>query len=205
MQLIMSLLVLGAGLINNLVASDSAIPTQAEQADLLLNVQQVFEEIKLLIKDEALSTDISVVKDIELLVERANYTLNLLEEMVQLRLSSGSNVVCMLDFRSIIERLATDGRDTLKDCLLKGSEDIRSSSNELGNVTNAAIAHGQQMLDSPEGLQQEIRTGRAIEAHRTAHFKAIGIRAIANECVDDVVRKYRDLLEDGLQRALRCV
>lgn len=64
---------------------NQSIPTKQEQANLLLNVQEVFEEVKLMIKEEAENTDTSFTHEIGLMVKRADYILGLLEEVTLLR------------------------------------------------------------------------------------------------------------------------
>ncbi|KAJ8947973.1 hypothetical protein NQ318_021072 [Aromia moschata] len=209
-----------------MVSTDTVIPTREEQANLLTNVEEVFEQIKLLTKDEARSTDISVIRDVGLLSERAGYTLKLLEEVAQLRLSSGSNSVCMLDARPIIARLTAEGRDALGGCLQRGGEDVKVASERVANLTDAALERGQQLLDALRACSRRPGLGviscyrgiiatdvvpvkrillGAVEAHKTAHHAAIGARNTANECVDNTVRKYRDLMEEEVRKALRCV
>lgn len=63
----------------------SLIPSKTEQANLLLNVQEVFEQVKLVTIDEARSTNVSVVQDIELMVSRAENVLDLLQQNTLLR------------------------------------------------------------------------------------------------------------------------
>ncbi|KAJ8964717.1 hypothetical protein NQ314_004681 [Rhamnusium bicolor] len=131
----------------------------------------------------------------------------------------------MLESRPIIKQLAAEGRGALSDCTHQGSEDIKINSIQLANVTNAAIDRGQMLLDTLGNCSRKsglavISCYRniiaadvvpvkgtllgAIEAHKLAHFKAIEIRNKANICVDDIVRKYRDLLEKSLEAAMHC-
>lgn len=64
---------------------NQSIPTKQEQANLLLNVQEVFEEVKLMIKEETGNTEKSFLQEIGITVKRAEYILGLLEEMTLLR------------------------------------------------------------------------------------------------------------------------
>lgn len=64
---------------------NQSIPTKQEQANLLLNVQEVFEEVKLMIKEETENTEKSFLQEIGLTIKRAEYILELLEEMTLLR------------------------------------------------------------------------------------------------------------------------
>ncbi|CAH1154233.1 unnamed protein product [Phaedon cochleariae] len=224
MRTIMSLLALSSYFLNTLVVNQS-IPTQAEQANLLANVQEVFEQVKLLTKDIAESTEKSVVNDIGITVTRAEYTLDLLEKITLMRLSCDGNSVCMLESRPVIKQLAQDGRKALGTCTDIASADITACSDRLANVTNSAIDRGQQLLDAlgecskkpglaviscyrniiaTDVLPVKKTLVGAIETHREAHFKAIEIREKGQACVDLTVKKYRDLLEKVLEEALKC-
>jgi hypothetical protein len=59
----------------------NVLPTKEEQANLLTNVQEVFEQLQLMVNIEANSTDESVVSDINRTVERAKDKLELVEEL----------------------------------------------------------------------------------------------------------------------------
>lgn len=61
------------------------IPTKQEQTNLLVNVQEVFDQVKLLTKDEANATDHAVNYDVEFMVKRAEYILELLKQVTLLR------------------------------------------------------------------------------------------------------------------------
>lgn len=67
-----------------MMAINQSIPTRREQANLLLNVQDVFEEVKLMIKEEVINTDASFTEEIGSMVKRAEYILGLLEEVTLL-------------------------------------------------------------------------------------------------------------------------
>lgn len=64
------------------VFSGNVIPTKEEQANLLLNVQEVFEQVKLMVDVEANATDESVVSDINTAVQRAHGRLELLQDLM---------------------------------------------------------------------------------------------------------------------------
>ncbi|KAG5895512.1 hypothetical protein JTB14_009222 [Gonioctena quinquepunctata] len=222
-QIVMAFLVLSTCFIDNVL--NQSIPTQLEQANLLLNVQEVFEQLKLLTKDEADSTDKSVVYDVELMVERAEYILDLLEKITSLRLSCNANSVCMFDARPVIYQLGKDGRHALKACTDQGSAEIAPSSDRLANVTNAALDKGQELFDTMGACSKKLGLQviscyrnimnndvvpvkntliGAINVHKEAHFEAIKIRKRAGDCVDDIVKKYRDMMEKVLEEALIC-
>lgn len=106
-----------------------------------------------------------------------------------------------------------------------GLNEIAESSDQLANVTHAAIDRGQVLLDDLGACSRKSGLGviscykgiiatdvvpvrdvllGAVEAHRVAHFKALEVRRKANSCVDDTVAKYRDLMEESLGNALQC-
>ncbi|KAJ8909841.1 hypothetical protein NQ315_002847, partial [Exocentrus adspersus] len=211
----------------NFVANESMniIPSTTEQANLLLNVQEVFEQVKLLTKDEAHSTNTSVSEDIQLMVKRAEYTLDLLQQITLLRLSCDGNSICSLDARPAIRVLANKGKEDLNNCTLTATEDIDVSSEQLANTTNAAIDRSQVLLDDLAACSKKVGLAviscykgiiatevvpvkhillGAIEAHKAAHLKALDIRKQASMCVDEIVGRYKTLLEKELENALRC-
>lgn len=140
-------------------------------------------------------------------------------------LSCDGNSVCSLDAQPTIEQLTKDGKDAVRSCTVLGIAEIAGSSDQLASATNAAIARGQVLLDDlgacsrKSGLAviscykriiatdvvpvKNILLG-AVEAHRTAHFKALEIREKVGLCLDDTVARFRDLLEGSLGEALRC-
>lgn len=67
-----------------LAVPPSGIPTREEQSNLLLNVQEIFEEFKTLVKEENNCTTSTMVDDIEKVVDRAQNNLLLLEEFTML-------------------------------------------------------------------------------------------------------------------------
>ncbi|XP_074036402.1 LOW QUALITY PROTEIN: uncharacterized protein [Leptinotarsa decemlineata] len=223
-ELVILLFTVSTCFLNDIVLSQS-IPTKTEQVNLLLNVQEVFEEVKLLTKDEADLTDKSVVYDVELMVKRAEYIMELLEKITLLRLSCDSNSVCMLEARPVIHQLSKDGRHDLRICTEKASSDITTSSDRLANVTNAAMDRGQELLDAlgecskKSGLQviacyrniilTDVESVKktlleAMDVHRKTHFKAVEIRRAAGICVDDTVKNIRNIMETVLKEAMNC-
>lgn len=59
----------------------TGIPTREEQGNLLLNVQEIFDELKMLLQDETNGTETSILSDVEKVVKRAKYHLSLVEEL----------------------------------------------------------------------------------------------------------------------------
>lgn len=60
------------------------LPTRQEQADVLLNVEEVFREVRLMVDDEGKMTDRSSIADLEKLVKREQDKLCLVEELALL-------------------------------------------------------------------------------------------------------------------------
>ncbi|XP_015839159.1 uncharacterized protein LOC107398675 [Tribolium castaneum] len=221
----MSLLLLSAGLFDSMLGGSNVIPTKEEQANLLTNVQEVFEQVKILVNVEANSTDKSVVCDINKMVERAKDKLELVEELSLTKMSCTNNAVCMLDSKQTIQKLTEEGISALKSCIERGSQDVSTNSLNLMNSTVFATECGQNLLDTlyncsrKPGLQviscykdviakdvapvKRMLLG-AIEAHKEGHFRTIEIRNIANDCVDQIMEKYQTRIAKVLGDALRC-
>ncbi|XP_063921548.1 uncharacterized protein LOC135136270 [Zophobas morio] len=206
--------------------SSNVIPTKEEQANLLTDVQEVFEHAKLLVDVEANSTDSSVVSDVTKMVERAKDKLRLIEQLSISRMTFTSNTVCMLESKHDMEKLARLGAAELEACVSGTADAVAANSLTLKNSTGAATQRGQELLDTlyacsrKPGLQviscykdviakdvapvKRMLLG-AIEAHREGHFRTIEIRDAANNCVDDVIGRYRAKMATALKEGLSCV
>lgn len=79
-----------------LAVPPSGIPTREEQSNLLVNVQEIFEELKTLVKEESNSTVSTMVDDVEKMVKRAQNHLVLIEEFT--KLSTSRSNCNFLDF-----------------------------------------------------------------------------------------------------------
>ncbi|KAH0808526.1 hypothetical protein GEV33_014266 [Tenebrio molitor] len=222
----MSVFLLSTGLFDMMLGGGSnVLPTKEEQANLLTNVQEVFEQLQLMVNIEANSTDESVVSDINRTVERAKDKLELIEELSLTKMSCGSNQVCMLESKQIIEKLVEDGAGELEACVSQGSAEVTANSFSLMNTTLFATECGQNLLDTlyncsrRPGLQviscykdviaEDVAPVKrtllgAIEAHKEGHFRTIEIRNVANDCVDGVMKRYESRIAEVLKDALQC-
>ncbi|RZB40266.1 hypothetical protein BDFB_009806 [Asbolus verrucosus] len=214
------------GVFNTILSgSSSVIPTKEEQANLLTNVQEVFEQVKVLVNVEANSTDESVVDDINRMVQRAKDKLSLLEELNLTKMSRGSNSVCMLEYKQIVQKLTHEGTEELKFCIKKGWDDITSNSFYLTNATIYATDRGQNFLDTlyncsckpglkviscyKEVIAKDVVPVKnmllaVIETHKLGHFRTIEIRNVANDCIDDIIERYRIKMARVLNEAVHC-
>ena len=137
-----------------------------------------------------------------------------------------SNTVCMLESKHDMEKLARLGAAELEACVSGTADAVAANSLTLKNSTGAATQRGQELLDTlyacsrKPGLQviscykdviakdvapvKRMLLG-AIEAHREGHFRTIEIRDAANNCVDDVIGRYRAKMATALKEGLSCV
>lgn len=62
----------------------SGIPSRQEQADLLKNVEEVFNQVRVMVDDEGRLTDKAAIADLEKLIKREQDKLCLVEELALL-------------------------------------------------------------------------------------------------------------------------
>lgn len=131
----------------------------------------------------------------------------------------------MLGYRPIIKQKAEDGRKELRSCITKGTFSIKACSANLSNTTNLAIDRGQLLLDdlgecsrknglavitcyrniiATDVIPVKHRFLEALKAHKQANLEVVEIRKVANACIDESIKKYRDLMEKTLKEALSC-
>lgn len=131
----------------------------------------------------------------------------------------------MLGYRPIIKEIAAEGKKDLQSCITQTSTKIEVCQSNLSNVTSSALERGQLLLDdlgecsrknglavvpcykkiiATDVVPVKLKLLEAIEAHKKANSEILETRKVANMCVDENLKKYRDLMEKALKDAILC-
>ncbi|CAH1968123.1 unnamed protein product [Acanthoscelides obtectus] len=204
--------------------SAQSIPTQTEQANLLRDVNEVFELLKLAADEESDIVLKSVEHDVDLIEKRASYTLGLLERIILMRLSCDANSISSLDYRPHIKTVKLEGVAALTACSASSLDRVRSGAAHLKNITTHAVSSGQGVLNKLDACSKKsglaviacyrniivndvtpvkVALMDTIKTHKEKCSEVAAIRNDVNKCVDMTVEQYRSLLEVELEKALR--
>ncbi|KRT86563.1 hypothetical protein AMK59_267 [Oryctes borbonicus] len=201
------------------------IPTQQEQINLLTNVQEVFDNIKMLVNDEGISTVSFVSEDAEKIIRRNQDHLKLAEEIAIIKLSNLENQNCTHQKKTTIKKNTEECLLLLKSCGSTITNEIKDTSSKVTNITSFAMEDGQSFLDSLRNCAsisklQLIQCYRniisekvtplkellleAIRSHKSGNLESTLIRSTASDCVDDILRMYKEKVSYLLTEATSC-
>ncbi|KAF2887487.1 hypothetical protein ILUMI_18686, partial [Ignelater luminosus] len=127
------------------------IPSKEEQSNLLKNVEQIFNEIRVMVTDESGATDGAVIYDVQKLVDRALDQLSLYEELATFKISCTSNMndsIPRKELKLKIDAIIQEAESELQGCTNKAAEDINNNSNLVTTTTKGAMNRGQVLLDT---------------------------------------------------------
>ncbi|KAB0792032.1 hypothetical protein PPYR_13993 [Photinus pyralis] len=215
--------------LRNGVLLDPAIPSKEDQANVLKCLDEVFQAIRVLVNEEGGVTDTSSVIDIQHMVVQAMNYLLLVEELTLLKLSTtpAENSTCKSNARHLVEKTVVEGEEQLQACLDQALGVIYNNSRSVRTTVSEAMNRGDGFLDAlnkcahKPALQMvscykklmvtdvfplKVVLVNALDVHKSAHFDSISAKQRSIECVDDVVAKRRDKVEQILNDALKtCV
>ncbi|KAK5639731.1 hypothetical protein RI129_010542 [Pyrocoelia pectoralis] len=204
----------------------SSMPSKEEQANLLKSVEEIFQIIRALVNDEVSATDTSAVIDIQHMVVQAMNYLLLVEELTLLKIFTlkKENSVCYNNATHFMEKSVVEGEEQLQICLDDAINIIYNNSQLVRSTVGEAINQGDGFLvtlnncSQKPGLQliscykKVIATDvfplklilvDALNIHKSVHFESILVKQKSIECVDNVLKKQKEKIEQILNDALK--